>query len=226
MTEISPLEIMRAVDQFYSTSWQHLIYLAGFVTIAVPLVSLLIQNRIFRHEEERLKKQLSAEIQTQLAASIDAQMKILNERLDEKLTAVDKKVSDKLKEETQRIDMQIARVRAAAFHIQANQNFKLGEFRMGTDSILDCLTNHVKTKDKYNLRNAVEILLKVGIPRLKKSDLSGSEKFIERIGTCIEDLNKIQIDNDLRDLINQLDVALAKLRTLKEKPEEKEQDEE
>ena len=120
-TNTTVFDVWQKVDQFYSTSWSHLLIytsvLVALVGVIVPILIQSYQTRLFRSEETALLEKLRAQIATDL--------KIASSALEAADKVREKTVLDRIADESKKLEERIAETRSEAlgsvYHIQGNQ---------------------------------------------------------------------------------------------------------
>lgn len=200
MKEITPIEILEKLDQFYNNAWDKLIiYNTIFLAIIGVLIPFIIQwwqNRNLKIKEDVLKKELQDIFDTKY-----------EEFTKKMINAVEEKFSSEVVEIKKYLDIINASLKGSHFHLQANSESDIKE---KMKSLIWAADNYIKGEDFLNLIIILEMLVS-NIPQLSKEDFA--EIFVEDadMDELIKNLDEIEKNETFVHLIRKIKIVYNKI---------------
>lgn len=212
VTHPETLEIINAVRSFYEVAWNQLIWVlavaGGIVVILIPTFTYLVQRRMFKVEEENIRRGLQADvasIRTDVLASIDTKYAEALEQLKAEGTAIE-----------QRMEKKVARAMGAVNFIQAINDLDRSRCGSAAESFVDSAEHYLIADDQVNLQRTLRLLTTKCLPELDQDDLEDWQ-LNARVDQLVEALKKENVSDRYTDHIDGLNAAL-KIATKRKRP--------
>jgi hypothetical protein len=142
------LDVLNAVDAFYSKSFDHLFTLAiwviGLLGVILPIVVALIQRQYFKSE----KKQILDELSDSLTQLSDRNVAALEARGAE----IEKRVREEMLKEMEAVKRDAASLKAGVLHVQAMHFASEDNFGGALTSALLACRYSIDAKDEKHLQ--------------------------------------------------------------------------
>lgn len=193
---MDPLEILKAVDDFYRSAWDKLIIYTGIlvavVGVIIPILFTWLQNRTQRIREEVIKKELEN--------AFDAKLK----EIEEKLTgSIEENMGKKSAEIEKKIENKVEMVEAYAIHIQGDNRFNQKLFKLSLKDYFIAGKIYLNGKDHLHL-GRVNTGIKEAIQSITKEELEALQSESSQPSTYISLLEEKNENGILTDFITVL----------------------
>ena len=205
---MDPLEILKALNEFYSNAFDQLINLAiaifGLGGIALPITINYFQRKSLENERDSLK--------IELQDTINQYQNDLKENIEKKFDEEKEKITIKINE-------QVEGVRGITFFQQAIRNTNEKKYINAAKSYYWTIGPLFSSKDEGNVRIALNNLQSSVLPFLYKKDYEENEDLCDSMDSLIELLETNNINgrysDDLYRIKKQLKIGKTKLKSSK-----------
>ncbi|WFC12715.1 hypothetical protein [Aeromonas salmonicida] len=198
------LTILEKLNQFYSSSFSHLVTittgLLAFVGVVVPILITFYQNRQFKQEQSHIFKALE-ENKLELVKHIENEVSRIFELEKKKIGKEIAMLRDELIKESQQS-------KGGAFFIQANSLFERSKFSRSIESYINAIQCFINADDELNLQRASNMLLERCLPKTWKGDFECGSNYEDKIKDVTVRLGKINVNGRYTDLINKFSNSL------------------
>jgi hypothetical protein len=196
---INGLDVVRQVDEFYSSAFDHLLWVLGtlilLLGIAVPVIFYFFQKRQLAFREKMLADELKNQF-TDLSSSL---RKENSDFMDKEKIALKLELED-LEKKVQRKSADLA---SAIFYTQATSFLEKGVTTTAFALFVKTLTFGVKTENPVNVQNALKFITNFALPKMTKSDF-GDMTFVTEFENAIEAAAKMEskglLDVDVKEV--------------------------
>ena len=197
---MDPLDILKAVDDFYRSAWDKLIIYTGIlvavVGVIIPILFTWLQNRTQRIREEAIKNELENALDTKLKEIEGKLTSSIEEKLREKSTEIEKKIENKLEI-----------VEAYAIHIQGDNRFNQKLYKLSLHDYIVVGIKYLKTKDYLHLGRANNGI-KDSIKLMIKEEFEANQSENSELSTYISLLEEKNENGILTDFISTLKIEI------------------
>lgn len=224
-SQFDAFELLRQVDAFYNTAWQHLLIyttiLLAMVGIVIPIIIQIIQRRSQKREEAALNEKIEALVdkeKSSLQLTMRSDLESYKKELSSLISQFDEKIKEasegvkKLQEESQtklrdELQKQINRALGVVFHAQGYFLSKQGDHAWAVESLVDAVEHELTADDHGNLRRALSMMIADCLPNIDKESLKKMPRTKEKMPRIIEALTKQNARGEYTDVINSLRMA-------------------
>lgn len=203
------LEVLNAVNTFYSQSFSQLITITvavlAFVGVVMPILFSMYQKRLFKIEHKEIEHKLRITIESEF----EEKMAQLNKQRLEELQAQ----KDEFNVLKNNLDRKFNKLEGALLHVQAvNSNGTVSAYRDFMDSAISYIYGH----ENLNLRRVMNQIIEDCLPKISVSDFEYATELEGMHNKLLSDLKNYNTDEHYDDLILNLEreFSLARKRTI------------
>ena len=208
LSPINGLDVVNAVNGFYSSAFNHTIWLLGaLLTIlgfAVPAIYYFLQKRQLALKEKALFDRLEKEVVNLGESLRQANINFLTEQK----TAME----DRFEVLESKINTEAAMAGGRSFHLQGNAQKDKGLFESALESYMLALEYYCKAKRLNAAQRVMRLITKVVLPEMKAKQFS--EENIQHLNRALESATNLKSDL-LNTDIDELKKALADAKNRK-----------
>jgi hypothetical protein len=183
VTEISGLDVLNQVDQFYSSAMDRLLWIigtaAGVVIIVIPIILTVIQSRMLERERKGLLRETKQEALAAMEVRIQEIIEEQSERHEKALSQVQ-----------ENMDAEIAGVEALSYHLQGAIYLRDGQSGEALLNFVNAARGQLRGKKYARLRRVlgyiVNDVMKIADAKDYK-DCTGLESALYELVTELEE---------------------------------------
>ena len=149
------MDVLNKVDAFYNHSWNNLLTIGAIIGVVIPLLYALYQRRLYILN----KKELSEEINRELAEIKETAVKEVKNSLDSIINELETKINRKI----QTVD-------ARHFHLQGSQLLDKGDYKGAFRDYCYAASAYNDGEDYLNLQSVLSLMYLSCLPQMSKKD--------------------------------------------------------
>lgn len=216
---VDMLTVLQSVDQFYATSWNHLLICGsvaiGIVGVVIPLMLQIYQRRAMRLEKSEIHAAIISQIEKELVEARQEDKKVLEEKIAAAIKTLEERLSRdraELEEGVRKLESTlrkgIAGVNGGALHVQTNAMLTDNNYAMAFRSAVDGLSWYVDADDHSNMRSLFKVLTKGCLPHMTKAQMDEMEDDKKVFGDVMKKITEWDAKQDFSDALKEAKVAL------------------
>ena len=212
---INGLDVVNAVNKFYSSAFNHTVWLLGILIglfgVVVPVAYYFLQNRQLELKEKALEKSLSEYLKQEVAKLGEALRKENNNSLKIEHNATQQRFSQLEKN----INADIAGAKGGIFHVQGNTALQAGHYVEALKSFTRAVEHFLEGDLLENVQMTLHIMIDKILPKLSKNDFA-TPKIISESQCCLKTARNAESHNLLNGDIDRLEKVLAEAQARQE----------
>lgn len=171
MDQFNALQILEKMEFFYNNAWNRLMLVVGIFAIAVPIVWYFLQQRFFRIEEEKIKKELKKIISDDIKSEFEKREEDLSNVIENKIGEMERRISE---------------AEGGLFHVQGVALSGLGDAIGAFRSFLQAIPNYLASKNERDLQIVLTSLNSLWTNIYNEDILQ-----LDMCGVCVENYIKM-----------------------------------
>lgn len=168
---INGLDVVKQVDEFYSTAFDHILWLLGtlilLLGIAVPLAFYFFQKRQLMLKEQSLAEKLEKEIKQQ--------SKMLTDLTKTTLQAEKETITVKLAELKMQLKTETAEAMGSMYHLQGVYNQNNGMHVLAIESYTAAIEEYTQAKNLKCVQQMLTLIAEYNLSRMNKPSFEDSD---------------------------------------------------
>ena len=206
------LQVMQYLDQFYTTSWNHLLICGsvavGIVGVVIPILIQIYQRRTMRHERSQIREAMVGQVSTAVHNLMEQEKALLEEKIEAGTKSLEERLARdraELEERVRKTEVGLRRGIAGAsgtiFHVQTNSLIERKEYEAAFTSGMIGLSDFVEGEDHLNLRRLLQVISERCLPGMKKAQLDEMEEDKKVFHGVMAKIKKWDVNNDFADAV-------------------------
>jgi hypothetical protein len=208
------LTVLQNVEQFYETSWNHLVICGsvavGMVGVVIPILFQWFQTRTLQNERAGLRASVYDRVSREVRDLMLKEKALLDEKIAASIKSLEERLAQdraKLEEGVRNLEAElrreIARVQGGALHVQANALISDKNYAMAFTSAIEGLGKYMDAEDHYNLRNLLKTLTNACLPNITKAKLDEMEDHKKEFHEVVARIKEWDAKLDFKDALNE-----------------------
>lgn len=198
------LNIVNKIDQMYANSFSALITVTiailTFSGVILPIVTGIIQKRMFKVEHKEIKSLVMEELREE----VESFKKVVLEENKKSLRSIRKELRQLEVELNKRVSASVG----GCYHIQTLVSLRDEDYLESTFSISRALIYHIDAENEFPIKRAASIMVEDCLPNLHRVDLEKHSHVKDELETALRDLTSFNKSGRYVDDINNIKASL------------------
>lgn len=208
------LTVLQNVDQFYATSWNHLIICAsvafGLIGIVFPILIQKYQDWAMRRERQDIRSAIVAQVSAEVCDRMGKERVFLEEKiaaatkvLEERLVRDRAELEEGVRKTEENLRKEIAGAIGRVYHVQTNLLINEKGYRVAFHSGIGGLSSYIDAEDHFNLRRLLKVITDMCLSGMTKADVDAIQEDKEAFHGVLLRIKQGDVKGDFKDALDE-----------------------